>query len=126
MTKKTNYIISSIVGGFIILFCIYKFVTTKSFDEKLWKDRKSTKKNEWTRSDRQKMIGDVLDLIKNKNRTQIIQMLGDGNKSMEFNETRNLLYLLGPEGGPFGIDSEWLLIYFDKNGNFESSHVQTD
>ena len=53
-------------------------------------------------------------------------MLGDSNKSMGFYKTGNLLYLLGPEGGPFGIDNEWLFIYFDKNGNFESSNVQTD
>lgn len=105
----------------------YWFSVTKSFSESEWKSPHSTRKSSFTRSERQKMLRDVINIIENKSKQEIIQILGPGNKVGYFpGSEKGLVYLLGPERGLFGIDSEWLLISFDKNEMFDDYEIAND
>jgi len=52
-------------------------------------------------------------------------MLGNSDSEFYFPEYE-LVYWLGPEGGIMGIDSEWLAIDLDENGNLLSTNIVTD
>ena len=38
----------------------------------------------------------------------------------------DLVYWLGPERGPFGVDSEWLVIKFDSSGRVQDYQIVRD
>ena len=97
------------------------------FNSNTWKSTSSYsyKKNDIT--DRQKMLKDMLQVIKGKSKLEIIKLLGPGKKTAYFKKTENnLVYLLGPERSFFSIDNEWLLLNFDKNEKLTSHSITTD
>lgn len=78
---------------------------------------------------RQKMLADVVQhVLPGKTREEIESALGHSEETSYFEETgRDLIYMTGPErDAVFGIDSEWLLIWLDKNGRFERYDVRRD
>lgn len=73
----------------------------------------------------------VKDLVENhlpgKSKDQIEKILGQSQDVGYFFQTgRDLIYRLGPEKSYMAIDSEWLLIWLDEDGNYERSDFATD
>ena len=58
-------------------------------------------------------------------KTEVIALLGPETNTNYFSE-HDMVYTLGPERGWFSIDSEWLVIDFDRNGVVASYQVVTD
>jgi outer membrane protein assembly factor BamE (lipoprotein component of BamABCDE complex) len=61
-----------------------------------------------------------------KSKTEVINFLGEPTDTEYFKTPDNVVYYLGPERGPFSIDSEWLVIIFDKNNKVTKYKVTTD
>lgn len=47
-------------------------------------------------------------------KSDINMLLGDETENAYFKENNNIVYFLGPERGLISIDSEWLVITFEK------------
>ena len=58
-------------------------------------------------------------------RPQVVALLGPPTDSGYF-EGRDLVYLLGPERGLFGIDSEWLVIDVGPDGRVAEYEIARD
>ena len=56
---------------------------------------------------------------------EVIALLGPETDTNYFSE-HDMVYALGPERGWLSIDSEWLVIDFDRNGVIASYQVVTD
>jgi len=92
---------------------------TLPFDAAIWRNPESSRWRKDDVTERQKMFDDlVANHLSGKTRGEIESMLGEPDTGYFEGTGRDLLYILGPERGPFGIDSEWLLIWFDGNGVF--------
>jgi hypothetical protein len=66
-------------------------------------------------------------ILPGKSRAEIEALLGPSLDTGYFKGNgRDLIYILGPEGGLFGIDSEWLLIWLDKAGRYDHSEIARD
>lgn len=92
-----------------------------SFSENIWKN------NEFAEiTNRQKMLGDLINnILPGKNENEIIQLLG----KPYYRDNKNYIigYELGAERDIFlRLDSEWLEISFDENGNYRKSSVNVD
>jgi len=74
------------------------------------------------------MLRKVIKNIKKlKKRKTIESELGKGEQVVYFkNSNYDLIYCLGPERSPFGVDNEWLLIWFDQNNNYLKHKIRTD
>ena len=99
----------------------------RKFDERSWKTSPPYVAGDIT--PRQKMLGDVVEhRLVGKTRLQIEAMLGSPLETSYFEETgRDLIYMTGPERDtPFSIDSEWLLIWLDENGEFQRYAIYRD
>ena len=58
-------------------------------------------------------------------RRDIVALLGEPRPTGYFKKY-DLVYWLGPERGPFGIDSEWLVLRLDSTGRVAEARVVTD
>lgn len=87
------------------------------FDSELWIADDSTVVREGI-TDRQKMLGDVVEnILPGKSRNEIIRLLG---LSSDDSHQPTLLFYLGPARGDFsGIEVERLKVHLDPSGNFE-------
>ena len=76
---------------------------------------------------RQRMLDDVVEnILPGSTQSEIEILLGESMNTGYFSgNERDLIYVLGAERG-FGVDSEWLLIWFDETGNFERYEITTD
>jgi len=63
--------------------------------------------------------------LKGMRRAEVIALLGQDPQSGYFADW-DLVYYLGPERGLFAIDSEWLVLRFDKDGRVSEWKVVTD
>jgi len=74
------------------------------------------------------MIDDVVNnVLPGKNKDEIENLLGKEVHSGCFSSMGcDLIYILGPERGFVSIDYEWLLIWFDEEGNFQRYKIITD
>jgi hypothetical protein len=100
----------------------------KSFDSDIWKSKSST---DWNKgiSLREQMLKDVVEnVLPGKTKQEIVSALGPSLKTNYFSSLdKDLIYCLGPErDGFFNIDSEWLLIWLDKDGKFERYMIVND
>ena len=79
-------------------------------------------------SPRQKMLKDVIkNILPGKNKSEIEQLLGESLSTDYFRSIdMDLIYLMGNERSLFAIDSEWLLIWLDENGEYEKFKLMTD
>lgn len=59
-------------------------------------------------------------------REEIVALLGKPVTDVTRLGHHGLIYVLGPERGPLGIDYEWLLIDFDVTGKVSKVEVTTD
>jgi hypothetical protein len=126
--------------GPTLLFATFIFLFTKQlmgspslprgshqeeFDSKVWSSKTSTKlKNKIT--DREKMLGSIVeDRLPGKTRIEIQALLGSSERGAKFaNLKPDFIYSLGPKSNSFiPLDSEWLLIWLDPQGNYKSYKI---
>ena len=100
----------------------------RRFDSRVWRDPTSSHDTTGDLTARQKMLGDVVEnALPGRSRTEIEAILGPPSDTGNFAGLgHDLIYVTGPERGPFSIDSEWLLIWLDEQGRFERFEVTTD
>jgi hypothetical protein len=99
------------------------------FDQRIWASESSLKHVSGDITDRQKMLGDVVQqLVANGTKAKIIAMLGPSDDSGYFKSSgRDLIYCTGPQrDSPFPIDNEWLLIWFDQSGRTSRYEIWSD
>jgi len=78
---------------------------------------------------RQKMLADVVkSVLPGRTRVELEQILGPSLETSYFKSSgRDLIYVLGPQRDSyFVIDSEWLLIWLDKDGRIERYAIAND
>lgn len=75
------------------------------------------------------MLKEVIEkILPGKSRQDIENALGPSLETPYFSSLdKDLIYYLGPErDGLFNIDSEWLLIWIDEEGNFKRYMIAND
>jgi hypothetical protein len=63
--------------------------------------------------------------LRGRTRAEVVALLGEPQPSGYFREF-DLVYWLGPERSPLGIDSEWLVIRLDERGRVAEDRLVTD
>lgn len=93
----------------------------RPFNSEAWIDEHSMEPKGGI-TERQKMLGDVVDtILPGKSRNEIIRLLG---LSSDDSNQPALLYYLGPARGDFfGVEVEWLDITLDSTGHYEKHTV---
>lgn len=73
------------------------------------------------------MIDDLLasGRLRGRSRGEVIALLGEDAPTGYFSDY-DLVYWLGPERGPFGIDSEWLVVRLDRAERVMEARLVTD
>ena len=94
------------------------------FDERIWRDSASTNGPLALRGC---MVDDLLKSrsLRGQTRTSIVALLGEPAAPSRRGRF-DLVYWLGPERNPFGVDSEWLVVRLDATGRVVSSGLTTD
>lgn len=75
------------------------------------------------------MLADLLNrVLPGKSRSEIEALLGPSLETSYFQDSdKDMIYTLGPERGGFlNMDSEWLLIWLDKEGRYSRFRIRTD
>jgi hypothetical protein len=101
----------------------------QQFDRSSWQEPRSADPVENDITPRQKMLADVVrSVLPGRTRAELEEALGPSLDTLYFASTgRDLIYVLGPQRDSFfAIDSEWLLIWLDKNGRFERYAIAND
>ncbi len=110
---KVSVIFVIFVIGVILLPSdgLPKYSGNLKFNGDLWRSEKGLE-SDWTDvTPRQKMIKDLLrNRLPDKSKDEIFKLLGPSDTE-KFSKKADLAYLLGVQRS-FGIDNEWLLIYF--------------
>lgn len=99
------------------------------FDRAVWQDPRSADYVAGDVTPRQKMLADVVkSVLRGHTRAELEKVLGPSLETSYFKRTgRDLIYVLGPQRDSFfAIDSEWLLIWLDKDGRFERYAIAND
>lgn len=98
------------------------------FDQAVWLDPKSAEHVSGDITPRQKMLGSAVEKLPGKKRKELEALLGPSLDTQYFASTgRDLIYIVGPERDGFlNIDSEWLIIWLDPNGQYQRHAVVVD
>src|SRR3989442_5413416 len=99
------------------------------FDRAVWHDPRSADYVPGDVTPRQKMLADVVkSVLPGRTRVELEEILGASLETPYFKSSgRDLIYVLGPQRDSyFTIDSEWLLIWLDKDGRFERYTIAND
>ncbi len=115
----------------LLILVVFMFGCSDSkeldFDSAVWKKTESFRYQKDDITKRQKMIKSVLKLIKGKSKAEIVGLLGKSLDSGYFKSTgRDSIYILGPERSYISVDSEWLLLWFDKKNILVKFEITTD
>ena len=97
------------------------------FNSEIWRNPNSARYVSYDFTPRQRMLDDVIEnVLPGSTQSEIEALLGESTNTGYFSlSERNLIYVLGAERG-LGVDSEWLLIWFDESGKFERYEIATD
>jgi hypothetical protein len=102
----------SLISPYILIFILFSqsATTPREFDSESWKSMEDK---------RTEMIDDLTEkkLLDNLAKEEVIKLLGEPlTDNPYFIESgRDMIYYLGPERSPVGVDSEWLLIWLTDN-----------
>ena len=129
MKNKKTLINSLIV--LIIFFSIpwllqIRFSSKLEFDSKKWKQENSTLDDPSLRS---QMIEDLVEnVLPDKSKKEIEELLGPSLETNYFKSSnKDFIYYLGiQQEGFIRIDSDWLLIFLDKDNKFKSYKIVQD
>ncbi len=94
-----------------------------SFDAEGWKENKSQLGTRIRLGMADRIVS--WKMLRGKNRSQVTDMLGEPPPTDYFSDW-DLVYWLGPERGFLGIDSEWLVVKLDGNGNVDDFEIVRD
>ncbi len=132
MKKIILIIITLVTTTFLLSKCVHdelpKGSNVRDFNSTIWKSDSSTNWNNGI-SIREQMLNDVLEnVLPGKYKQEIENILGPSLETGYFQSIdKDLIYYLGPErGNYFNIDSEWLLIWLDKDGKFKRFQILND
>ncbi|HKQ35201.1 MAG TPA: hypothetical protein VJT11_07865 [Nitrospiraceae bacterium] len=96
-------------------------------DSSLWIRPESSRFVEGDITPRQKMLGDAVAALPGKTKSEIEALLGPSLETPYFADTgRDMIYMLGPERDYLAMDSDWLLIWLDGNGQFVRYKIASD
>jgi len=97
------------------------------FDSAIWKADEAKPLPKDLVTSRQKMLKDLVEnVLLNKSREEIVNLLGQSTETSNFRGKYDLIYRLGPErDSVFGLDYEWLLIHL-KDEKFKKYSVVID
>ena len=101
----------------------------RKFNSTIWKSKNSIEFNDDFISLREEMLEDLItNVLPDKNKNEVEVLLGKSLNTPYFQSSdKNLIYYLGPERDNFmNIDSEWLLIWFDKSNKFKKYKILND
>ena len=78
--------------------------------------------------DRACIVDDLLsrNLLRGRTRAEVAALLGPASSGEAPDAGYETIYYLGPERGPFGIDSQWLQLAFDSTGRVSRADLHTD
>jgi hypothetical protein len=93
------------------------------FDSSRWKDKSLVSTPDPIRIH---MIDNLMQnyMLEGMSKAEVVEMLGEPDRNVGFTEWD--MIFLGPERGPFGIDSEWLAIRFNGQQRVYEHKVVTD
>lgn len=100
-----------------------------TFDSKTWISDNGNNLDDYLMTPRQKMLRSTIEeYVQNRTREQVLSALGRPTDTNYFKASgRDLIYYLGPERDSFlGIDSEWLLIWFNEDGKVRKYQITVD
>lgn len=118
MNKVNKSIIFLLVMvGVLLISVIFLLYSQGKFDRETWMEKPD---------ERVKMVDHFLthNNLKGKTKRQIISLLGQPNDDGYSKENNNIVYYLGDEKGFFESDSEWLVIWFDKQEKVNKYELQ--
>ncbi len=97
------------------------------FNSEIWRNPNSARYVSYDLTPRQRMLDDVIEnVLPGSTQSEIEALLGESTNTGYFSQSENdLIYVFGAERG-LGVDSEWLLIWFDESGKFERYEITTD
>ena len=95
----------------------------RKFDAVEWRSADPSRTNTRTR-----MVDDLLrsGQLKGKSRAEVMALLGQPRPVPGYFERSDLVYRVGPERGFISIDSEWLVLQFDRSSNVVGVKIVTD
>ena len=98
------------------------YLPIRSFDAQLW--RESDRNGDTARVE---MVGSLIrsGRLNGLTSPQVLRLLGDPSGDGYFRDW-DMVYWLGRERGLFGIDSEWLVIRFGRDGRVSEYRLQRD
>lgn len=101
-----------------------EYASRRDFDPVAWQDSAEAFAEEPVRID---MIDDLLrrHSFEGMTRSEVLALLGKPEDTPYVHEY-DLVYWLGPERSPFGVDSEWLIFRLDGAGIVTGALVATD
>ena len=101
-----------------------EYVPRTSFDSSGWQDSARVFSQDPIRI---RMVDDLLERheLDEMTRAEVVALLGEPDKTPYFREW-DMVYWLGPERGPMGIDSEWLVLRLDEHQQVIEHRVVTD
>jgi hypothetical protein len=108
----TSTIILSLASPYILLLAVLfqSGTSQRAFDSERWKIKEGR---------RTEMVDDLVGkkVLDKLTKEQVIHLLGDPLKDNPYfvSTGRDMIYHLGRERNPLGVDSEWLLIWLDDN-----------
>ena len=113
------------VGFFLVAPTAEDYSHRTTFDGKAWRDRSLDHDPGWPT--RLRMVDDLIakHQLDGVSRDQILLLLGPADETGKWKDW-DLVYWLGPERGVFRIDSEWLVIRFDRAGRGSSYEIVRD
>lgn len=100
-----------------------------TFDSKTWISDNGNNLDDHLMTPRQKMLRSTIEeYVQNRTREQVLSALGRPTDTHYFKASgRDFIYYLGPERDSFlGIDSEWLLIWFNEDGKVRKYQITVD
>ena len=134
MIGRAALVVGSVLGTVLLLLALvfawvfYKdapeYASRRDFDPIVWQDSAEAFAEEPVRID---MIDDLLrhHSFEGMMRSEVLALLGAPEDTPYFHEY-DLVYWLGPERSPFGVDSEWLIFRLDGAGIVTEALVATD
>ena len=123
--RRHRTLIAIVLGGGVVLLMIavgQVWYVGRPFDQSVWRD--SSVNNTVSRRQMAERMLARRTLLE-KSRDEVVAMLGRPSQEGYFT-TWDLVYLLGPEKGPFGIDSEWLVVTLGESGQVSEASIQRD
>lgn len=94
---------------------------SESFDPQKWRDA------DLDTRERANMVGSLVKArhLDGMDRASVVALLGEPTPTDKWDGSK-MIYVLGPDGGMFPIDNEWLIIELNEQGRVSGYQVRPD